>query len=151
MPRLWGGALMPTTEQQRRAIAYLTRTSRDGTHNAPAFDEPGIMAALSKVRHLDVGTVTMAAMRCAADPSVKTPAMIGDPSSSVYRERLGPPTAPRHTRPMEACSHCGNLYGPSCCNEPTPPPRGRPRGSQPTEEYQSARANRRRPIEGHGV
>jgi hypothetical protein len=111
-------ALMPTTEQQRRAIAYLTRTSRDATYGAPTFDEPGIMTALGKVRHLDVGTVTMAAMRCAADKSIKTPAMIGDPSSSVYVERVGPERAPRHPTRDQACCTCGREYGPACCDNP---------------------------------
>lgn len=109
---------MTTTDQQRRAIAFLTRTYRD-TCGGPKLDEPGILVALNKVRHLDAGMVTMAAIRCAADPSIKTPAMIGDPSSAVYVERVGPERARRHTRPEESCRHCGQELTDSCCDFPT--------------------------------
>jgi hypothetical protein len=115
-------ALMPTTEQQRRAIAYLTKGLRETTYGATKFDEPGIMAALSKVQHLDVGTVTMAAMRCAADPSIKTPAMIGNPSSSVYVERVGPERARRHPTPETACRTCGRDVTTCGCDNPTTRP-----------------------------
>lgn len=113
---------MPTNEQQRRAITYLVKSHRDSIPRAPRLDEPGIMAALAKVHTLDVAMVTMAAMRLAADPGIKTPAMIGDPSSSVWREKVGPQVARRHTRPLEACFSCGGEYGPSCCDAPSQRP-----------------------------
>ena len=113
---------MPTTDQQRRAIAYLTRAERDATYGAGAWDEPGVMAALNKVRHLNVGIVTMAAIRCAADPTIKTPAMIGDPSSSVYDERVGPERARRNPKREDSCRTCGRELTDSCCDRPS----GRP-------------------------
>lgn len=113
---------MSIDAQQRRALAYLTRTYRTTIHNASAWDEPGIMAALTRVQHLDIGNVAMAAMRCAADATIKTPAMIGDPASSVYRERLGPERARRHTSPATACRTCGRDVGPDCCDRPSSQP-----------------------------
>lgn len=112
---------MTTTEQQR-AIAYITRAVRANTPACPAFDEPGIMAALTRVQHINLAIVAMAAIRCAADPSIKTPAMIGDPSSSVYRERVGPDSGRRNPRPLDSCHRCGNAFGPSCCDMPTQRP-----------------------------
>lgn len=119
--------MMPTTDQQRRALTYLTRTLRDDTYGAGPWDEPGIMAALTRVRGLDIGTVAMAAMRAAADPTIKTPAMIGDPSSSVYVERVGREKARRHPSPASACATCGRDLADSCCDAPAarPVPTGR--------------------------
>lgn len=119
---------MTTSEQQRRALAYLTKTYRAGVSGCGDFDEAGIMAALAKVTHLDLGMVAMAAMRCAADASIKTPAMIGDPSSSVYRERVGPERARRNPSPLEACHTCGQDYTGTCCDKPSQRP-------APTSDY----------------
>lgn len=128
---------MSINDQQRRALAFLTRTYRATIHNATTWDEPGIMAALARVRGLDVGTVVMAAMRCAADASIKTPAMIGDPASSVYRERLGPAQARRHASPATACRTCGRDYGPDCCDRPSDRPEP---AADPTAQAATARA-----------
>ena len=133
---------MTINDQQRRAIAFLTCSSRSSTHGATNFDEPGVMAALGKVRHLDLGTVTMAAMRCAADPSIKTPAMIGDPSSAVYRERVGPEVARRHPSPATACHTCGRDLTDTCCDQPTRQP-------TPSSDYAAHAARARNALHTH--
>jgi hypothetical protein len=111
---------MPTTDQQRRAIAYLVRTYRETVYGANAWDEPGILAALTKVRGIECGIVTVAAMRAAADPSLKTPAKLADTSSVLYAEQVGPPTARRHAKPETACRTCGRDFSddPLCCDRP---------------------------------
>jgi len=113
---------MPSTDQQRRALCYLTKTYRASIYGAGEWDEPGIMAALTRVQNIDLGMVTMAAMRCAADSSIKTPAMIGDPTSSVYVERVGPERAKRNPSPAECCHTCGRTYTGACCDQPTQRP-----------------------------
>lgn len=95
---------MPVTEQQRRAIAFLVKARRDTLHGATKWDEPGIDAALSRVSGLDLADVTIAAMRAANDRDLKTPALIGDTSSSAWRERTAERVAPRH--PFDAATHC---------------------------------------------
>lgn len=113
---------MSTTDQQRRALAYLTKSYRATIHGANQWDEPGIIAALTRVAHINLGMQTMAAMRAAADPTIRTPAMIGDPSSSVYVEKIGPERAPRHPAPATACHICGrSMHAPDIvCDTPTP-------------------------------
>lgn len=110
---------MATTTEQQRAVAYLARAIRASTPGAPNFDEPGVMAALARVQHLNLAMVTMAAIRCAADPSIKTPAMIGDPSSTVYVERVGPERARRHVARVDACRRCGRELTGDCCDNPS--------------------------------
>lgn len=132
-----------TSDQERRAIAFLTKSLRDTVQGAPKFDEPGIMAALTKVRHLDVGNVTMAAMRCAADRSIKTPAMIGDPSSTVWRERVGPESARRHPTPAAACRTCGHDVT-TCASRGCDNPTTRPEARDPA--WQTAQAAKARAL-----
>jgi hypothetical protein len=132
---------MPTNDQQRRALAYLTKTYRASVYGAGEWDEPGIMAALTRVQHVDLGMVVMAAMRCAGDPSIRTPAMIGDPSSSVYVEKVGPERARRHPTPEVACKTCGNDVA-GCASRGCDNPTTRPELRDP--DWQTAQAAKAR-------
>lgn len=79
---------MTVTEKQLKHIAWLAKERRYSLLGAKKWDMPGIEAALHRVAHLELADVTCAAMRAAVDRSIDTPAPIGDPRSSCWRERL---------------------------------------------------------------
>lgn len=74
---------------------------------APRWDAQGIAAAIRKVQHLALADVAHAVIRAADDRSLQTPAPIGIPGSSCWRERsterIGTATPPRRE---EACVEC---------------------------------------------
>lgn len=105
---------MTATDQQIRALTFLACAARPT--NAPHWDEAGIAAAIAKVRHLDLSELMMAVGRAAGDRSLRTPAPIGDPSSSAWRERNLEKVAadnrkPDHWNRDEFCSACGKREG----------------------------------------
>lgn len=81
-------------QQDQRAIAYLTKRTREQHQNANPWDLPGITAAIEKVANLPIHEVTAAALRAANDPNLDTPTAIGNTHSSYWRNT--PPAPPVH-------------------------------------------------------
>lgn len=97
---------MPVTDQQARALAFLAAAARPS--GARRWDEPGIVAAIAKVKHLHLADVALAAMRAADDRTLETPGAIGNPASSCWRERNAdrPRASVRSAGPW--CKSCGD-------------------------------------------
>lgn len=101
---------MPVTREQAQMLATLACQSRP--HHAPKWDPPGVMAALAKVAHLHLADVALATFRAADDKTLNTPAPIGIPSSSCWRERgIDRPVARTPYTPEEFCGTCGRARG----------------------------------------
>lgn len=86
---------MPISREQAHLVAGLACDARP--HGAPRWDPPGVVAAIGRVNHLALPDVVCAAMRAAADRSMRTPAPIGDPTSSAWRERIAEPVPTKKT------------------------------------------------------
>lgn len=105
---------MPVTDQQARAIVYLTKQARDQLHGARNWDEPGIAAAIAKVTHLHLVDVTNAAMRAADDRDLATPGAIGNPAAPCWRERnVDRVVHAAPIPPAELCDVCGKPLHPT--------------------------------------
>lgn len=97
---------MPVTDQEARALAYLAARMRP--YGARRWDEPGIIAAIAKVKHLELAEVTLAVARAADDRDLETPAPIGNMRSSCWRERNT--NRPAEHKPFvreHTCGVCG--------------------------------------------
>lgn len=94
-------------DQEIRALAFLARRRRP--HGAFQWDEPGIIAAIEKVRHLALGEVQDALGRAADDRNARTPGVIVNLASSYWRtehtDRAPAPT--ERVNSAELCDVCG--------------------------------------------
>jgi hypothetical protein len=97
---------MPVTKEQAAMIADLASAARP--HGARRWDAPGIVAALAKVRHLELAEVLMAVGRAARDRDLETPAAIGNPSAPCWIERPIERATPEKTTPDTRCGICGH-------------------------------------------
>lgn len=98
-------------DQEIRALAFLARRRRP--HGAPRWDEPGIIAAIEKVRHLALGEVQDALGRAADDRAALTPAVITNLTSSYWRADVaGLPVAVERVAAAELCDVCGQAQHP---------------------------------------
>ena len=100
-------------QQQIRALAYLAARMRPS--GSTPWDEPGVVAALAKVAHLNLAEVVMATTRAATNPDVKSPGVIPVLTGEHWRERVVPRTHPHPLRPEEACRRCGGIKGDCHC------------------------------------
>jgi hypothetical protein len=99
------GALMPTTDQDLRALTYLARRLRDETHGCAQWDEAGTFACLKA--ELAGQNLLIAVQRVighATDPEAKTPGAIKRPFTP---EPTNAPVRPRFD-PRKVCHVCGN-------------------------------------------
>lgn len=120
---------MPVPEVWVERLAALAIECRP--HGAPQWDMPGTMTAVRKVQHLELAEVAAACARAGADRTLRTPAAIGDTTSSAWRERFAEhgPTKAR------ICAVHGTQYRGSACpscradelGADGPAPRARPR------------------------
>lgn len=106
---------MTVTKPQAEAIANLAAAARPT--GARQWDIAGVLAALAKVKHLDLGEVTMAAMRAAADATLHTPAAIGNTTTACWRERIIEPGRARPPKREEACLTCNYWLTACICGE----------------------------------
>ena len=97
---------MPLTDDDIRLLAWQARRARP--HGAPRWDEPGIAAALTKVRHLDLAEVMMATARAARDRDLDTPAAIGNTAAPCWIERPIERWTPDKTIASERCGECSH-------------------------------------------
>ena len=103
-----GAAPMTVTPEQAKMLTALVIAIRP--HCAPHWDAPGVMAALKRVAHLRLADVTRAAVNAAEDPTLKTPAPIGIPSSPCWADKV---LVDRPVRePFDRSTFCG------ICGEP---------------------------------
>jgi hypothetical protein len=106
---------------------------------APRWDAAGILAALRKVHHLEAGEVAATVVRAACDPSLDTPAAIGNLAAPCWRPATPNPHTgrPHPPRADQACFHCGNwTHKCQCDGGPTPrptTPRTRPADNPQTQ------------------
>lgn len=97
---------MTVDKAQAQMLATLTVAARP--HGARRWDHAGVMAALAKVRGLELADVMMAAGRAARDRDLDTPAAIGNPSAPCWIERPVQRYEPEKTTPEERCGICAN-------------------------------------------
>ena len=93
---------MPVTKPQAEMLAALATAARP--HGARRWDAPGVMAALAKVRHLDLAEVLMAVGRAARDRDLNTPAAIGNTAAPCWVER---PVERWQPEKVERSNRCG--------------------------------------------
>lgn len=93
---------MPVTKPQAEMLTALAVAARP--HGARRWDPPGVMAALAKVRHLDLAEVLMAVGRAARDRTLDTPAAIGNPAAPCWVER---PVERWQPEKVERSNRCG--------------------------------------------
>lgn len=96
---------MPVTKPQAEMLTALAVAARP--HGARRWDPAGVMAALAKVRHLDLAEVLMAVGRAARDRTLDTPAAIGNPAAPCWVERPVERWQPEKTTPETRCGICG--------------------------------------------
>lgn len=95
---------MTVTKEQAEMLTALTVAARP--HGARRWDGPGVMAALGKVRHMELAEVMMAAGRAARDRDLETPAAIGNPAAVCWVERPVERAVPVKTLPEDRCGIC---------------------------------------------
>lgn len=93
---------MPVTKPQAEMLTALAVAARP--HGARRWDPAGVMAALLKVRHLDLATVGMAVLRAASDRTIDTPGAIGNLGSPCWVER---PVERWQPEKVERSNRCG--------------------------------------------
>lgn len=96
---------MPVTKDQAEMLAALAVAARP--HGARRWDAPGVVAAIGKVKHLELAEVIMAVGRAARDRDLTTPAAIGNPSAPCWIERPVERFVPDKTTPEGRCGVCG--------------------------------------------
>jgi hypothetical protein len=100
---------MPTSDQDLRALTYLTRRLRDETHGCNQWDEAGTFANLKDA--LAGQNLLIACQRVlghATDPEAKTPGAIKRP----FIPEPATPTPPRIVYdPRQVCHDCGRRDG----------------------------------------
>src|SRR5205085_510653 len=100
-----GRWIMPLTKDQAEMLTALVVAARPV--GARRWDGPGVLAALAKVRHLELAEVMMAAGRAARDRDLETPAAIGNTAAPCWIERPVERTVPVKSTPAERCSVSG--------------------------------------------
>lgn len=95
---------MPVTHEQAQQLASLARAIRP--HGARRWDEPGVMAAIGAVRHLDLAEVAMVVVGAAADRGLETPAAIGNTKSPVWTGRWRNADKTEDRRPYDPNTFC---------------------------------------------
>jgi hypothetical protein len=95
---------MPVTKDQAHMLAAIAVACRP--HGATHWDAPGVVAAIGRVSNLHLPDVAKAVIRCAEDPTAKTPAPISNPSATCWRERTQA-VAPRNVEARHRCGICG--------------------------------------------
>jgi len=114
---------MPIDKPTAEALAVVAIASRPP--GATRWDAAGILAALRKVHHLEAGEVAATVVRAACDPSLDTPAAIGNLAAPCWRPATPNPHTdrPHPPRADQACFHCGNwTHKCQCDGGPTPRP-----------------------------
>lgn len=98
---------MPIDKTTAEALAVVAIASRPA--GATRWDAAGILAALRKVHHLEAGEVAATVVRAACDPSLDTPAAIGNLAAPCWRPATPSPSnsTPHPPRADQACHHCG--------------------------------------------
>ena len=96
---------MPVTKPQAEMLATLAVAARP--HGARRWDAPGVMAALGKVRNLELAEVLMAVGRAARDRDLETPAAIGNTAAPCWVERPVERWEPEKTTAVDRCGICG--------------------------------------------
>jgi hypothetical protein len=99
---------MTVTDQQLRAIAYLTLAARPV--GAPRWDEQGVLANLAKCRDRSVAALTIAAVQAAEDRGAATPGVIPTPGPHWRQPTPAEATQPREV--FDRATFCG------VCSEP---------------------------------
>lgn len=103
---------MPVTRAQAELLATVTADARP--HNAARWDVIGIVRAIEKVAHLDLAEVMKACGRAAQMRDLRTPAAIGETTSSAWRERVLDVATP--TKPRICRIHGTQFYGGICAS-----------------------------------
>ena len=114
---------MPIDKPTAEALAVVAIASRPA--GATRWDAAGILAALRKVHHLEAGEVAATVVRAACDPSLDTPAAIGNTSAPCWRpaHTTSSSSTPRSPRADQACFLCGQWQTRCLCDGgPTPRP-----------------------------
>ncbi len=114
---------MPIDKPTAEALAVVAIASRPP--GATRWDAAGILAALRKVHHLEAGEVAATVVRAACDPSLDTPAAIGNLAAPCWRPANPSPSnsTPHPPRADQACFHCGQWQTRCLCDGgPTPRP-----------------------------
>lgn len=97
-------SLMPTTERDAQALAYLASRLREETHGAGKWDMNGIHAVISKLVGQNLAITIERVTRHAADPEARTPGAIDRPFvPDAAKPRRELDVAPVHSR----CQVCG--------------------------------------------
>lgn len=140
-------------QQQQRAIAYLAARMRP-TGSTP-WDEPGIVASLAPLAHMQLAEVVMAVTRAASNPAAKTPGVIAVVTGEHWRERVTPRTAVRPPKRGEECEHHPGRFGDNCAGcaadrlaGDRPPPRPRSAAPETATEALTAARNAIRNAQG---
>lgn len=105
--------MMSIDEQQMRAIAFIAARCRPS--GAKAWDEPGIVANLRKLAHVNLAEVTMATIRAASNRQAENPGVIPVMTGEHWREKVSDsprPHPPRrdeecHAHPGQRATNCG--------------------------------------------
>jgi hypothetical protein len=130
--------MMNINEQELRAIAFLAARCRP--HGAHPWDEPGIVANLRKVAHLNLAEVAIATIRAAATRQAENPGVIAVTTGEHWREKVTESQRPVAPRREDQCADCGRPLA-ECSNNLGCGTKSRRRiGSTPTADYQAARA-----------
>src|SRR5690348_11461906 len=98
------GALMPTTDQDARALTYIAKRLREETYGACRWDEAGIHAVVKQLVGRNLPTVVEQVTRHASDPEAKTPGAINRPFLPEA-PKAGPNYPPK--RHEECANHPG--------------------------------------------
>lgn len=115
-PRLDRWPLMPATERDLEALAYLARRLREETYGAGQWDAQGVHAVFSKLVGRNLAITCEQVIRNAIDPDAKTPGAVNRPflppaPSERPREAARPPKRGEH------CLTCGLHLDRCACGE----------------------------------
>lgn len=86
-------------------------------HGARRWDAPGVIAAIAKVKHLDLAEVIKTVGRAAGDRDLDTPAAIGNTTAPCWIERPIERWTPDKVEIADRCSTCGKSRD-RCQNSP---------------------------------
>lgn len=122
----------PINHPQAKALAKLLAELR------PDWDERGTMAALEGARQRAGNfDLTLAAIRAAATPTVRTPAVIGMDGPHWHPEPAPPKPRTQPISVVSRCDECGGMHTPEDEHDP---PEQRRVGHDAVTEYAHARA-----------
>src|SRR5689334_17678272 len=136
--------MMSVDEQQMRAIAYLAARVRP--RGSKAWDEPGIVANLRKVSHIQLAEVILATIRAAANDKADSPGVIPNLGGEHWREKVTVSTVKRPPKLSEECDYHPGQFAENCggCHADelagTPKPVRAPRSADPKSHADACRA-----------